>query len=90
MTQIVSGNPAIKTQCAQPGRAQVRLIDLRTGQYLHLSGAGQTEGTAHAWIGTTAQAAALEAAARAEGQPWPFELINLRETRIKIHANQNR
>ncbi|WPZ23140.1 hypothetical protein T7987_07885 [Sulfitobacter faviae] len=89
MTQIVSGNPAIKTQCAQPGRGQVRLIDRRNGQYLHLSGAGRTEGTAHAWIGTTVQAAALEAAARAEGQPWPFEPIDLREARIKSHANQN-
>ena len=89
MTQIVSGNPAIKTQCAQPGKGQVRLIDPRSGQYLHLSGSGLTEGTAHAWIGTTAQAATLEAAARAEGQPWSFELINLRETRIKVHASQN-
>jgi hypothetical protein len=89
VTQIVSGNPAIKTQCAQPGRGQVRLIDPRSGQYLHLSGSGRTEGTAHAWIGTTAQAAALEAVAQAGGQSWPFEPIDLREARIKIHANQN-
>ncbi|MGY6704921.1 hypothetical protein [Roseinatronobacter sp.] len=60
-----------------------RLYNPLTGQYLHLSGRGETSGTAHAWAGTREQAQTLRARARAAKEPFPFRLAPLIEERAE-------
>ena len=58
-----------------------RLYNPLTGQYLHLSGHGETSGTIHAWAGTREQAQTLRARARAAKEPFPFRLAPLTEAK---------
>jgi len=54
-----------------------RLYNPRTGRYLHLSGSGETKGTAHAWAGTRDQAEVLRERARITGADFPFFITPL-------------
>lgn len=56
-----------------------RLYNPLTGQYLHLSGSGETRGTTHAWAGTRDQAQTLKDRARAKQEPFPYRLAPLTE-----------
>lgn len=60
-----------------------RLYNPLTGQYLHLSGRGETSGTTHAWAGTREQAQTLRARARTAKEPFPFRLAPLTEERAE-------
>lgn len=54
---------------------EIRFMDRSTGNYLHLSGSGDTQGRAYAWSGTRAQARELRRRAIAAGNDWPFSAI---------------
>ena len=60
-----------------------RLMNPVTGHYLHLSGSGETDGTALAWSGTREQARNLRA--RAEGQHFPYVLVPLNSEKAKVN-----
>lgn len=60
-----------------------RLYNPLTGQYLHLSGRGETSGTTHAWSGTREQAQTLRARARAAKAAFPFRLAPLAAERAE-------
>ena len=54
-----------------------RLFNQTTRQYLHLSGSGETKGTANAWSGTRAQAQTLRDRAKVRGEAFPYKLARL-------------
>jgi hypothetical protein len=54
-----------------------RLWNPATGQYLHQSGTGETQGTAYAWRGLRSQAETLRRRAEAAGEEWPYEIAAL-------------
>ncbi|MFX4298543.1 hypothetical protein [Pseudosulfitobacter pseudonitzschiae] len=74
MTMLTSGLPGIRTgDRAQKPRVRFRIAG--TNKYLHLSGAGVTNGTQYAWSGTKAQARVLRDRASGQGEDWPFKAV---------------
>lgn len=63
---------------------KVRLRDPKTGQYLHMSAKGLTQGTTFAWGGFPHQAETLRQRAAAKGTPWPYHAIPVREDTITL------
>jgi len=53
----------------------LRLKNLDTGEYLHLSGHGVTKRKDHSWSGTRKQANTLAERAKARGEPFPFRKV---------------
>jgi hypothetical protein len=75
MTDTFSSAPPINTQYHRTDNNRVRFKIPRTKTYLHLSGAGTTEGTAYAWSGTKEQAKKLRDRAKIRGEDWPFTAV---------------
>lgn len=71
MTQITSGHPQTTSEFGSRQRG-IRLQNPATGLYLHVTGAGETQGTLWSWFGTWAQAATLRRNARSSGVPFPY------------------
>lgn len=59
-----------------------RLWNPVTRNYLHLSGSGETQGTAHAWAGTRDQARSLRDRAKTRNQHFPYVLTSLQPARV--------
>lgn len=54
---------------------RIRLKNLDTGEYLHLSGDGATKNKNHSWSGTRRQANTLAQRAAARGEPFPYRKV---------------
>lgn len=74
MTTIINGIMSVKTQYSTSSR-HVRFKNPDTNEYLHLSGAGVTKGTAYAWIGTKEQGRRLREQTTNRGDEWPFKAV---------------
>lgn len=64
--------PAYSVQHAD---RMIRLKDMSTRQYLHLSGSGTTRDIDQAWLGYIHQADTLRKRAVTRGDPWPFTKV---------------
>lgn len=53
--------------------SMVRMRDPSTGRYLHLSGEGDTDKIAYAWLGYRRQAKVLRDRALQRGEAFPFK-----------------
>ena len=61
-----------------------RLMNPTTHKFLHLSGSGETDGTALAWAGTREQARRLRAQ-RYQDQHFPYVLVPLNTEKAKVN-----
>ncbi len=65
-------NPNARAIQALKAKDKVRLRDPKTGNLLHLSGAGTTTDTTWSWLGYRHQAKTLRTRATTKGEDWPF------------------
>ena len=62
----------------------LRAYNRKTGLYLHLSGAGEVQGEAYAWIGFRYQYENLLRKANIRGEDWPYHPVDIDKTTGKI------
>lgn len=77
MTQVVTGNTKNGYKAADP--RLIRLQNTENGQFLHLSGQGDTRDETWAWIGYRHQAKTLAERAEISGDRWPYKVVGREE-----------
>lgn len=75
---MVAQNRATNTLALEAAHAKhkLRLVNVETGEFLHMSGSGTTRTQDWAWLGFRGQAETLKDRAEMRGEPFPFTPIH--------------